>query len=54
MKKIMRWIINEESGQGMVEYSLIIALVAISLVFSLKTLGDKLQLSIIGSANNIP
>lgn len=29
MKNLMNWFISEESGQGMVEYALILALVAI-------------------------
>lgn len=35
MKKFMNWFKNEESGQGMVEYALIIGLVAIALIIAL-------------------
>ena len=35
MKKLMSWLKKEESGQGMVEYGLIIALVAIALIAGL-------------------
>jgi pilus assembly protein Flp/PilA len=53
MKEIIRWIADEESGQGMVEYSLIIVLIAISLIFSLKAFGEKLQNSFVESSNKI-
>ena len=39
MKKMMNWLKNEESGQGMVEYGLIIALVAVVVIVALKALG---------------
>jgi len=35
MKKFMNWLKSEESGQGMVEYALIIALVAVALIAGL-------------------
>lgn len=35
MKKMINWLKNEESGQGMVEYALIIALVGVLLVGAL-------------------
>lgn len=35
MKKLMNWLKNEESGQGMVEYGLIIALIAVVLIGAL-------------------
>lgn len=54
MKRLIGCIINEESGQGMVEYSLIITLIAITLVFSLKAFSDKLYYSITDSANKLP
>jgi pilus assembly protein Flp/PilA len=41
MKKLMNWLKNEESGQGMVEYGLILALVAIVVIAALTTLGGK-------------
>lgn len=43
MKKMMNWLKNEESGQGMVEYGLIIVVVALIAVVGLKTLGDGLS-----------
>ena len=41
MKKMMNWLVSEESGQGMVEYALILALIAIVVIVALSTLGNK-------------
>lgn len=35
MKKFMNWLRNDNSGQGMVEYALIIALIAVALIVGL-------------------
>lgn len=43
MKKILNWLKNEESGQGMVEYGLIIVVVALVAVVGLTLLGNKLN-----------
>ena len=43
MKEMMNWIANEEEGQGMVEYALILALVAIAAITVLGTLGNKVN-----------
>jgi pilus assembly protein Flp/PilA len=43
MKKLMNWLKNEESGQGMVEYGLIIAVVALVVVVGLRVLGNGLK-----------
>ena len=51
MKKLMNWLKNEESGQGMVEYGLILALVAIAVVALLSTMGDRLQ-NVFNKVNN--
>lgn len=50
MKKLFGWLKNEESGQGMVEYGLIIALVAIVVIAVLMALGSNLN-TIFGKAN---
>ena len=42
MSKFMNWFANEESGQGMVEYGLIIALVSIVVIIALTLVGTKL------------
>ena len=42
MKKFVRWMRNEESGQGMVEYGLIIALVAVVVIGGLTLLGGNI------------
>lgn len=43
MKKFMNWLSNEESGQGMVEYGLIIALVAVALIIALTAMNGGLS-----------
>ncbi len=43
MKKIMNWLKNEESGQGMVEYGLIIVVVALVVIGGLSLLGTRLN-----------
>lgn len=42
MKWFVNWFKNEESGQGMVEYGLIIALIAVVVVAALVVLGPKI------------
>lgn len=43
MKNILNWFVSEESGQGMVEYGLIIALVAVVLIGALTALNGGLS-----------
>ena len=43
MKEMMNWIANEEEGQGMVEYALILALIAIAAIAVMSPLGDKIK-----------
>ena len=43
MKEMMNWIANEEEGQGMVEYALILALVAVGCIVILGTLKDSIN-----------
>jgi len=42
MKKMINWLKQEESGQGMVEYGLILALVSVVVIAILGTVGDDL------------
>jgi pilus assembly protein Flp/PilA len=42
MKKFFSWLKDEESGQGMVEYGLIIALIAVVLIVALTAMGGGL------------
>ena len=42
MKEMMNWIANEEEGQGMVEYALILALIAIAAITILPGIGQKI------------
>ena len=50
MTEMMNWIANEEEGQGMVEYALILALIALAAIAILGTLGGKIN-SIFTKAN---
>lgn len=43
MKEMMNWLSEEESGQGMVEYGLIIALIAVVVIVALTTMGGKIK-----------
>ena len=43
MKEMMNWIANEEEGQGMVEYALILALIAIAAIAVLPSIGTKIK-----------
>ncbi len=38
----VKWLMNEESGQGMVEYGLILVLVSIVAIVALRAVGGKL------------
>jgi pilus assembly protein Flp/PilA len=42
MKKIINWLKEEESGQGMVEYGLIVAGIAIVVMGAIFLLGPKI------------
>ena len=43
MKKLINWLKNEESGQGMVEYGLILALIAIVVIAALRFIGQNVN-----------
>jgi pilus assembly protein Flp/PilA len=42
MRKFLTRLVKEEEGQGMVEYGLIIALIAIAVIVAVSALGDSL------------
>ncbi|TEB12142.1 Flp/Fap pilin component [Pelotomaculum sp. FP] len=42
MAKLWNLFLSEESGQGMVEYGLIVALIAVMVVGTLKIIGEDL------------
>lgn len=46
MKKLVKKLLKEESGQGMAEYGLILALVAVACIAAFITLGDKINKNI--------
>lgn len=41
--KLMNWFAQEESGQGLVEYGLILALIAVVVIVAMTTLGKQLS-----------
>ncbi len=43
MKEMMNWLSEEESGQGMVEYALIIALISIAAIAIMGTVGNAIN-----------
>ena len=43
MNKFAELMVNEESGQGLVEYALIIALIAVVCVAAITALGGKIR-----------
>jgi len=53
LKNLIDWIKNEESGQGMVEYALIIGLVSIAAIVALGLMGGKLPVFFNKAANDI-
>ena len=53
MKNLVNWFKNEESGQGMVEYALIIALVSIAAIAALLILGPKIATMFNKASDNL-
>lgn len=43
MERLKNWLLEEESGQGMVEYGLIIVLIALVVIGALTTIGTTLE-----------
>ena len=43
MKEMMNWLKEEESGQGMVEYALILGLVSIIAIVAVGNVGTKIN-----------
>ena len=43
MKQFMNWLTNEESGQGMVEYGLILSLISVVVIVALSGNGTQLN-----------
>ena len=51
MTEMMNWIANEEDGQGMVEYALILALISVAAIAAIKLIGPKVS-ELFESASN--
>ena len=51
MRKIIEWVKKEESGQGMIEYALIIGLISIAAVAILLIIGPKIS-NLFSNVNN--
>ena len=54
MKTLKNWFVSNEEGQGMVEYGLIIALIAVAVIAALVTLGPKIAGMFTKVENAIP
>ena len=54
MKNLVNAFLNEESGQGLVEYGLILALIALVVIAILKTVGNKLNNTFNSIQNALP
>lgn len=50
----MKNFFKDENGQGMVEYGLILALIAIAVIAFLPTIGEKLSAIFSGAADALP
>lgn len=53
MKKLMNWLKNEESGQGMVEYGLILALIAIAVIAAFQLIATNLNTTLNKVSTNL-
>ena len=40
---MMKWLMEEESGQGMVEYGLILAFISVLAIAAIKSIGTKIK-----------
>jgi pilus assembly protein Flp/PilA len=54
MTALLKKLWNEEEGQGMVEYGLILALVAVVVIAALTTMGDNLKSMFESVGDEIP
>jgi len=54
LKRIIYWLRDDEDGQGMVEYVLIIVLVSVASVLLITALGGTLYDKYIAIGNSIP
>ncbi len=43
MKELMNWLKEEESGQGLVEYALIVGLIALACVAAISAAGGSIE-----------
>lgn len=43
MREIIRRLVRDEEGQGMAEYGLILALIAVAVIVVLGTMGDEIN-----------
>ncbi|MGE4486017.1 MAG: Flp family type IVb pilin [Oscillospiraceae bacterium] len=53
MKNFVNWLKNEESGQGMVEYGMLIALIAVGVIAALIVLGPQIKSIFTGVSDQI-
>ena len=53
MKKLLVWLRKEESGQGMVEYGLILALIAVVVIAAVKLIGTNAKTTFEGISKEL-
>ena len=53
IRKAWDWIVNDEAGQGLAEYALILALIAIVAIVALMFLGSQISSIVTDISNNI-
>jgi len=46
MKSVIIQLLNDEEAQGLIEYSLLVSIIAIALVFAVQLLGDAVIFSL--------
>jgi len=54
MKKTINWLKDDETGQGMMEYSMILVIISVAFILLLTALGTTLYDKYIAIGNSMP